>query len=39
MERSVLIIGEKINSTRKSIGRAIEERNDEAIREEALRQV
>jgi 5-methyltetrahydrofolate--homocysteine methyltransferase len=39
MERRVLIIGEKINSTRKSIGRAIEERNDEAIREEALRQV
>ena len=35
----MLVIGEKINSTRKSIGRAVEERNAEIIREEAVRQV
>ena len=34
----MLIIGEKINSTRKSMGRAIEERDSDAIREEAIRQ-
>ncbi len=34
----MLIIGEKINSSRKSIGRAIAERNDEAVRQEAIRQ-
>ncbi len=34
----MLIIGERINSTRKGISRAIEERNRDAVREEALRQ-
>ena len=35
----MLIIGEKINTTRKSIGRAVEERNAEMIRQEAVKQV
>jgi cobalamin-dependent methionine synthase I len=35
----MLVIGEKINATRKSVGRAVEERNAEVIRQEALRQV
>ena len=35
----MLIIGEKINTTRKSMGRAVEERNAEMIRQEAVKQV
>jgi 5-methyltetrahydrofolate--homocysteine methyltransferase len=35
----MLIIGEKINTTRKSMGRAVEERDHRAVQEEALRQV
>ena len=35
----MLIIGEKINTTRKSMGRAVEERNAETIRQEAVKQV
>jgi cobalamin-dependent methionine synthase I len=35
----MLIIGEKINATRKSIGRAVEARDSEIIRQEALMQV
>lgn len=34
----MLIIGEKINSTRKSMGRAIAERDEDALREEAVKQ-
>lgn len=34
----MLIIGEKINTTRKSMGRAVEEKNAELIREEAVKQ-
>ncbi len=35
----MLIIGEKINTSRKSMGRAVEERDSGAVQEEALRQV
>ena len=35
----MLIIGEKINTTRKGIGRAVEERNAEMMRQEAVKQV
>ncbi|MCL6635011.1 MAG: dihydropteroate synthase [Peptococcaceae bacterium] len=35
----MLIIGEKINSTRKSIGRAVRERDAAFLREEAVKQV
>lgn len=35
----MLIIGEKINTTRNRVGKAVEERNSEAIRDEAVTQV
>ena len=35
----MLIVGEKINSTRKSISRAVEERDADIIRKEAVKQV
>ena len=35
----MLIVGEKINSTRKSISRAVDERDADIIRKEAVKQV